>query len=179
MSIDSASTRDVDDAFFVQSDGTGCSLTLALACPALLWPFGGSLDKAVLHRGTSIYLPEGTCHMLPETLGTGAFSLLAGEPRPALCVRVPVDSEGQAGACEVFVARARLAANLTYKDSQAVLDALATQGRRGGGSAGQPRRAPCGAAAPGPGSGPAAAEGAHRGRSRDHGSARPGDPPGR
>lgn len=129
VSIDSASTRDVDDAFFVQSDGAGCSLTLALACPALLWPFGGPLDKAVLHRGTSIYLPEGTCHMLPETLGTGAFSLLAGEPRPSLCVRVAVDSEGQAGACEVFVARARLAANLTYKDSQAVLDALAAQGR--------------------------------------------------
>lgn len=127
VSIDSASTRDVDDAFFVQSEGAGFSLTLALACPALNWPFGGPLDKAVLHRGTSIYLPEGTCHMLPERLGTHVFSLVAGEPRPALCVRVAVDHEGRAGACEVFVARARLAANLTYKDSQAVLDAFAAQ----------------------------------------------------
>lgn len=123
ISIDSASTRDVDDAFYVEADGAGFSLTLALACPALYWPFGGSLDKAVLRRGTSIYLPEGTCHMLPEILGTHAFSLLAGEPRPALCVRVGVDAEGAVGACEIFTARARLAANLTYKDSQAVLDA--------------------------------------------------------
>ena len=91
VSIDSASTRDVDDAFFVQSEGAGFSLTLALACPALNWPFGGPLDKAVLHRGTSIYLPEGTCHMLPERLGTHVFSLVAGEPRPALCVRVAVE----------------------------------------------------------------------------------------
>lgn len=127
VSIDSASTRDVDDAFFVQSEGAGFSLTLALACPALNWPFGGPLDKAVLHRGTSIYLPEGTCHMLPEHLGTHVFSLVAGEPRPALCVWVAVDHEGRTGACEVFVARARLVANLTYKDSQAVLDAFAAQ----------------------------------------------------
>lgn len=122
VSIDSASTRDVDDAFFVQREGAGFSLTLALACPALAWPFGGPLDKAVLRRGTSIYLPEGVCHMLPERLGTHVFSLVAGEPRPALCVRVFVDPEGRAGACELFVARARLAANLTYRDSQAVLD---------------------------------------------------------
>lgn len=123
ISIDSASTRDVDDAFYLEADGAGYRLTLALACPALFWPFGGLLDKAVLHRGTSIYLPEGNCHMLPEILGTKAFSLLAGEPRPALCVCVRVDGEGQLGACEIFTARTRLAANLTYKDSQAVLDA--------------------------------------------------------
>ena len=123
VSIDSASTRDVDDAFFVRSEGDGFSLTLALACPALAWPFGGALDKAVLRRGTSIYLPEGVCHMLPERLGTHVFSLVAGEARPALCVRVSVDHGGRAGACEVFLARARLAANLTYRDSQAVMDA--------------------------------------------------------
>lgn len=124
VSIDSASTRDVDDAFYVQAGPEGFTLTLALACPALYWPFGGPLDKAVLHRGTSIYLPEGNCHMLPEVLGTRAYSLLAGEPRPALCVRVAVDAQGGLGPCEIFTARAQLAANLTYSDSQAVLDAL-------------------------------------------------------
>lgn len=89
ISIDSASTRDVDDAFYVEADGAAFSLTLALACPALFWPFGGPLDKAVLHRGTSIYLPEGNCHMLPEILGTRAFSLLAGEPRPRFACAWP------------------------------------------------------------------------------------------
>jgi exoribonuclease-2 len=123
VSIDSASTRDVDDAFHVQSTDDGYLLTLALACPALYWHFGGALDKAVLHRGTSIYLPEGDCHMLPEVLGTAAYSLLAGTPRPALCVEIPVDAHGRYGSCRTYLARARLAANLTYRDSQAVLDA--------------------------------------------------------
>ena len=123
VSIDSASTRDVDDAFHVQSTDDGCLLTLALACPALYWHFGGALDRAVLHRGTSIYLPEGDCHMLPEVLGTAAYSLLAGTPRPALCVEIPVDAQGRYSSCRTYLARVRLAANLTYRDSQAVLDA--------------------------------------------------------
>lgn len=124
ISIDSASTRDVDDAFHLEAapDG-GFLLTLALAYPALCWPFGSPLDKAVLRRGTSIYLPEGDCHMLPEHLGTDSFSLRAGEERPAFCVRVAVDADGNAAPCELFTARVRLAANLTYHDAQAVLDA--------------------------------------------------------
>lgn len=125
ISIDSASTRDVDDAFFVEPlpDG-GWRLTLALACPALCWPFGGALDKAVLRRGTSIYLPEGDCHMLPECLGTDLLSLRSGEARPALCVRVDVRADGSLGECDLRTARVRLAANLTYTDCQDALDAL-------------------------------------------------------
>lgn len=125
ISIDSATTRDVDDAFFVEEkpDGAGWDVTIALACPALAWPFGSPLDRAVRNRGTSIYLPEGDLHMLPEQLGTDALSLRAGEARPAFCVRVGVDARGQAGECTLFPARVKLAANLTYPDAQAVLDA--------------------------------------------------------
>ena len=124
ISIDSATTRDVDDAFFLEkgADG-GFVLTLALAYPALCWPFGSPLDKHILRRGTSIYLPEGNCHMLPERLGTDVFSLVAGQARPAFCVRVAVDADGNAAPCELFTARVRLAANLSYTDTQAVLDA--------------------------------------------------------
>ena len=61
--------------------------------------------------------------MLPEVLGTAAYSLVADEPRPALCVEVPVDADGRYGSCRTYLARVRLAANLTYRDSQAVLDA--------------------------------------------------------
>lgn len=125
FSIDSASTRDVDDALHICNDGDGHTVTLALALPALHWNFGGPLDRAVLRRGTSIYLPEGDCHMLPEILGTRACSLLAGENRPALCIRTRIDSAGGFSPCEIRIASVRLAANLTYEDCQAVLDAQA------------------------------------------------------
>jgi len=122
ISIDNKTTRDIDDAFFVEElPDERLRLHLALACPALCWPFGSELDKAVLRRATSIYLPEGSHHMLPEELGTAGYSLLAGEERPALLLICEIDGEGIAQSCEMFLCRARLAANLNYEDCEAVL----------------------------------------------------------
>jgi len=122
VSIDSKTTRDVDDAFFIEElPDNRLRLHLALACPALCWPFGSELDRAVLRRATSIYLPEGTHHMLPEALGTAGYSLLAGEERPALLMSFEVDGEGATQSCEISLCRIRLAANLSYEDCEAVL----------------------------------------------------------
>ena len=123
ISIDAPTTRDVDDAFFIEArpDG-GWNLTLALACPAFRWPFGGKLDKAVFNRATSIYLPEATHHMLPEALGTGAYSLLAQKTRPSLLIECTVGADGLVAACEPRVGYARLAANLCYEDCETALD---------------------------------------------------------
>lgn len=124
ISIDSATTRDVDDAYSMESlpDG-GMLLVLALACPALHWPFDSPLDKAVARRATSLYLPEATHHMLPESLGTGAFSLKAGITRPALCLTCHMDAEGALLSCTPSLEQVRLAANLIYEDTEAVLEA--------------------------------------------------------
>lgn len=126
ISIDSSTTRDVDDAFYIESlpDGELC-LYLVLACPALHWPFESPLDKAVFRRGTSLYLPEGTHHMLPEILGTDTLSLIAKKTRPALCVACRVDASGVLLSCTPSLQHVRLAANLTYDDCEAVLTANA------------------------------------------------------
>ncbi len=123
ISIDGITTKDIDDAFYITKDEDGIfHLHLALACPALLWPFDSGLDKAVLRRSTSIYLPEATYHMLPEILGTDMLSLRAGEVRPSMCVHCQVDAEGTIVSCEPSVQWIRLAANLTYEDCEAVLE---------------------------------------------------------
>ncbi len=127
VSIDSSSTRDIDDAFYMEENADGTlRLHLALACPALLWPFAfadaSSLDKAVLRRATSVYLPEGTHHMLPEILGTDKLSLLAQHVRPALCVTCDVNLEGRVTSCTPHIEWVQLAANLCYEDCEAVLE---------------------------------------------------------
>ena len=95
ISIDPEKTRDRDDAFFVTTlpEG-GFQAEVALACPAAVWPFGGPLDRAVLRRASSLYLPEGDEHMLPAVMGWELFGLDAGEPRPALRVTMRFDGEG-------------------------------------------------------------------------------------
>ncbi len=124
ISIDSAKTRDIDDAFFLEKNSSGWLLTVALACPAATWPFGSSFDKRVLHRATSIYLPEGDLHMLPENLGANALSLFAGRQRPVFCLRLDIDKQGNITNCQPGMDTMALAENLTYEDCQAVLDAM-------------------------------------------------------
>lgn len=123
ISIDGPTTFDIDDAFYIESAANGWQVTMAFAAPALAWQFGAQLDKIVSRRATSIYLPEGDLHMLPECLGTDAFSLNAGERRPALCMRFEIASDGQILSFEPFVANVKIVANLRYPDCQAIMDA--------------------------------------------------------
>lgn len=123
ISIDGVSTIDIDDAFHIEATDGGWRVTMAFAAPALAWNFGGQLDRMVSHRATSIYLPEGDLHMLPECLGTAAFSLNESQARPAFCMRVELDKNGAISAFEPFLARVRIAANLRYPDCQALISA--------------------------------------------------------
>lgn len=122
ISIDSATTRDIDDAFRISSaaDG-GWDVEVALACPAYFWNFEGSLSRAVFNRATSIYLPEGNCHMMPTSLSEGAFSLFEGESRPALIIGTHVDPSGTLSEGSFRIATVRVEKNLSYPDCEAAL----------------------------------------------------------
>lgn len=114
MTIDDASTRDIDDGFFLATTADGYHLRQALACPPLGWEFDSALDKAVRQRFSSLYLPEGTRHMLPEALGTDFFSLIAGQERPALVINFDLDHEGALRSVTPEIAWVHVDANLTY-----------------------------------------------------------------
>lgn len=134
VSIDSASTRDIDDAFTLErlsaSEGeAGFRVRIALACPALVWPFTytksglkPSLDIQVLQRASSIYLPEGSFHMMPETLATGSLSLEAAKVRPALLVELVLNADGSVRSCLPSVDLVKVAANLSFKGCETVLN---------------------------------------------------------
>lgn len=123
VSIDSASTRDIDDAFYITQleDGT-LRLQVALACPCLNWEFESRFDRAIRDRASSLYLPEGTSHMLPETLGLGLYSLLEGEARPALIADFLIKPTGEVMSMTPRHAWVRLASNTTYETVEAALE---------------------------------------------------------
>ena len=122
--------RDVDDAFRIlpAGPGGGFDLTLALACPGRLLALRvRGFDRAVLRRGTSIYLPEGDSHMMPEC--TWPRTRFPWWPErivlPLSCAQ-DVDGNGApAGECRISVNRVTLAANLRY-------DGLPERSRREG-----------------------------------------------
>ncbi len=124
ISIDAPTTRDIDDAFHVERDpdGDGFRLTLALARPDLDWTFGSPLDQAVLQRATSLYLPEGTSHMLPQALGLDRYSLTAGQDRPALLAEFTVDGSGRMVSVEPRTGWVRVRENTTYEAVEQALE---------------------------------------------------------
>ncbi|MDO9632706.1 MAG: RNB domain-containing ribonuclease [Humidesulfovibrio sp.] len=128
VSIDAATTRDIDDAFFVGpaelADGSqGFRCAIALARPTLAWDFGDRLDREVMGRVTSLYLPEGSGHMMPERLGTGLFSLTQGQAKPALVAEFLLDSRGEVVSAAPRLAWVTITRNIAYPDAQAALDA--------------------------------------------------------
>ncbi|MFZ5426505.1 MAG: ribonuclease catalytic domain-containing protein [Thermodesulfobacteriota bacterium] len=131
VSIDSPTTRDIDDAFHVERDGDGWRVSMALARPTLSWDFSSPLGKAVWERASSLYLPEGASHMMPEALGCGLYSLTAGEDRPALVLDWKLDASGAVKDFSPRLAWVRVAANLAYGSVEAGLaDGTAPEGVR-------------------------------------------------
>ncbi len=121
ISIDAITTKDIDDAFRIEKDGSDYILSIALARPDAHWEFGSPLDKAVAARATSIYLPEGTAHMMPEQFGTGLYSLIAGENRPTMIADFRLDSEGNLLTVTPRMAWITIKANVTYEDADAAI----------------------------------------------------------
>jgi exoribonuclease-2 len=122
VSVDSPTTRDIDDAFFAERlpDG-GCLVRLALADPASAWRFDAPLDRAVMRRASSVYLPEGTSHMMPEAFAADVFSLVEKKPRPALVMEWDIDAAGAARRFGMRSGWVTGAANRTYADVEAEL----------------------------------------------------------
>lgn len=121
ITIDAITTRDIDDAFHIDKDGDDYVLSIALARPDIHWTFGSPLDKAIFHRATSLYLPEGTAHMMPEQFGTGLYSLLAGEKRPVMIAEFRMANDGELIKVTPRMTWITVKANVTYEDADAAI----------------------------------------------------------
>ncbi|MDZ7758827.1 MAG: ribonuclease catalytic domain-containing protein [Desulfovermiculus sp.] len=122
VSIDSATTQDMDDAFCLEVEESGnFKLSLALAWPGLTWDFTSDLDAEVAQRMSSLYLPEGTAHLLPESLGIKLYSLRAGHDAPAFVVQMILDPSGRILDTDVRNTWVRIRDNLTYSRAEELL----------------------------------------------------------
>ena len=84
FTIDEASTVDIDDGLSLRETEDGYEVGVHIVDAAALVPLGGTLDDAARDRMTSLYLPEGTLHMLPRALAEERGSLSAGSDRRAV-----------------------------------------------------------------------------------------------
>lgn len=113
VTLDPASSTDLDQAFHLERAGNDLLLHYAIADVAWFVHDGDALDREAWERGTTLYLPDGKAALYPPVLAQGAASLLPDGPRPAVVFHVRLDPHGEArldGATRAVIrSRAKLA----------------------------------------------------------------------
>ena len=95
FTIDSATSKDLDDAVSLQRTENGYLLGIHIADVSHYVKGGSALDKEAMSRGTSIYYADKVIPMLPEELSNGICSLNPNEDRLTLSAFVDLDSDGE------------------------------------------------------------------------------------
>lgn len=96
VTLDPASSTDLDQAFTITRSGDDLLLHYAIADVGWFVQPGDALDTEAWQRGTTMYLPDGKASLYPPVLSEGAASLLPDGPRPAVVFHVRVATDGTA-----------------------------------------------------------------------------------
>ena len=120
--IDGPGTRDFDDALSVERTERGLKVGVHITDVGAYVRPGSELEREALHRGATLYLPEGRIPMLPVPLSEGVCSLKAGEDRPAVTVLAELGPEGEVLGFEVQRSLIRVERQLTYEEVAADSD---------------------------------------------------------
>jgi len=118
VTIDSASTEDMDDALYAQELADGkLQLTVAIADPTAWIAQDSPLDNIAKVRAFTNYLPGFNIPMLPRELSDDLCSLRANELRPALVCRMTISADGTIeDNIEFFAATIQSKAKLVYDE---------------------------------------------------------------
>src|SRR3954466_5498166 len=127
VTIDPPDAKDHDDAVHAAADPDpnnkgGYIVHVAIADVAFYVRPGSALDRDALARGNSVYFPDRVVPMLPERISNDLCSLVPGEPRGALAVRMVIGSDGRKRSHSFHRVLMRSAAKLHYAQAQTAID---------------------------------------------------------
>ncbi len=127
VTIDPPDAKDHDDAVHAAPDpdpnnNGGYIVHVAIADVAFYVRPGSALDRDALTRGNSVYFPDRVVPMLPERISNDLCSLVPGEPRGALAVRMVIGNDGRKRSHSFHRVLMRSAAKLNYAQAQAAID---------------------------------------------------------
>jgi ribonuclease R len=127
VTIDPPDAKDHDDAVHAQADPDpnnkgGFIIHVAIADVAFYVRPGSPLDHDAFLRGNSVYFPDRVVPMLPERISNDLCSLVPGEPRGALAVRMVIAPDGRKRSHSFHRVLMRSAAKLAYSQAQAAID---------------------------------------------------------
>lgn len=94
VTLDPASSTDLDQAFAIEPAGSDLLLHYAIADVPWFVADGDPVDQEAWSRGETFYLPDGKAGLYPPVLAEHAASLLPDGPRPAIVLTTRVAPDG-------------------------------------------------------------------------------------
>ena len=123
ITIDGASSRDLDDAVSLEKGSRGrWVLGVHIADVSHYVPEGSALDLEAWERGTSVYFADQVVPMLPRELSNGICSLNPRVDRLALSCIMTLTGEGEVVDHTIAKSVIRTAERMTYEDCNLLLD---------------------------------------------------------
>jgi exoribonuclease-2 len=116
ITIDDASTKDMDDALSLEQTQDGWQLGIHIT--DLTWAVhpDSKLERVARRRATSLYCADQTVNMLPELLSEHRLSLRAGELRACISVLVQLSSNFEVVTWQILPTCIRVAQRYTYEE---------------------------------------------------------------
>ncbi len=122
-SIDNDDSRDLDQLTAAETMAAGTvRILVAVADVDALVSNGSAIDEHARHNTTSVYTAARIFPMLPERLSTGLTSLNPDEERLAVVVEMAIGADGSVQGSDIYRARVRNHAKLTYNSVAAWLE---------------------------------------------------------
>lgn len=120
FTIDGDTAKDFDDAVSLRTSGGNTILGVHIADVSHFVRTGSPIDGEAYRRGTSVYLPWRTIHMLPETLSCDLCSLMPDVDRLAITCEMRIE-HGRVVDYDIFPSVIHSNARLTYNEVNKLL----------------------------------------------------------
>lgn len=122
VTIDSESTRDIDDALSLEELPDGYRIGIHISDVANVVSLGSRLDEQALRRATSLYTPDYQIPMFPLELSERALSLVEGECRPVTSFYLETDKQFELRGRSVCSEVIKIGKRLSYTEVDEILE---------------------------------------------------------
>ncbi len=126
FTIDSADSKDLDDAISISKHENGYTLGVHIADVSHYVKPLSELDKEALNRGTSVYYANRVVPMLPKELSNGICSLNPQEDRLTFSAMMELSKEGELLSYKFYKSVIRSRVKGVYSEVNQILDGSAT-----------------------------------------------------